>query len=154
MPSLSEIVRQASALSFCAIAFFATDTEAIDVRRESASLQSWVKIGAQLRFRGEYRDNYDLTSRSTSLPGNAEFILGRFRLWASLTPSPSLHAFLELQSLWVWESEHIVSYSAIATVRLLTVFDKSKGALAHPYSKRNHLSPESIRAKKPGRRTG
>ncbi len=67
----------------------------------------WVDIGGQLRFRGEYRDNYDLKSPSHTLTDNDEFVLGRFRLWTRLTPSPSFRAFLELQSAWVWESENI-----------------------------------------------
>jgi len=67
----------------------------------------WLDIGGQIRFRGEYRENYDLASPNNTLPDDDEFVLSRFRLWTRLTPSPSCKAFLELQSAWVWESETI-----------------------------------------------
>lgn len=67
----------------------------------------WIDIGGQLRFRGEYRNDYDLKDNVHSRTDDDEFILGRFRLWTRLTPSKYFQAFVEVQSAWEWESENI-----------------------------------------------
>ncbi len=68
---------------------------------------SWFDMGGQIRFRGEIRDDYDLKDKTHTKTDNDEFILGRFRLWTRLTPSPYFRAFVEVQSAWEWESENI-----------------------------------------------
>lgn len=67
----------------------------------------WLDVGGSLRFRGELRSNYDLDEDASATTDNDEFLLGRLRLWAKLTPSDHVNAFVEIQSAWVWESEII-----------------------------------------------